>query len=537
MRPRSKHNEFQAFKPWHTLLLGLVVLTISCVLAGTAWASGSPSWSEPIQIDSTGLWVTSLSCPAESFCMAVEPAGNAIEYNGSSWKTMAGATEGHMPTEISCASATFCVVADDSGYVSIWSKNSWKSELLETKEEQVDWVSCPSESFCVVVAQGGNTYTFDGSSWSAPVSVGPKDSESAFVSCVSTSFCVATYSAGSVSHYNGSSWSPLAVVSPSTYLLNVSCVSDTFCMAAYRGERAYEYNNGAWEEFTKVGKGWLTAVSCTAETFCMMIGNNDEVMAFNGSSWSEATNLGNEVFFQTLSCASSTFCVAAGSGGQGRIYSVEPVPQNTVLPQVKGIPKQGQTLSVVKGSWTHVDTEAGVGYQWERCGVSTESCEAVSGATAEAYLLTAEDDGYMMRVTETVWNYRHEGNSASSEPTVVVQAEEVRKEEAVAKETPTRKEEPNAKEEKPILREAPTYAKAPKHHTAIKCVVPRLKGKTRQQAVKMLRHHHCRLGSVTHGHSRHHAHNRHHRRHRVVGQDPKPHTVLRKGARVSVRVS
>ncbi len=57
---------------------------------------------------------------------------------------------------------------------------------------------------------------------------------------------------------------------------------------------------------------------------------------------------------------------------------------NTALPTITGVTWSGQTLTEHNGTWNPAATS--YAYQWERC---TSACVAISGATAEAYTLTA----------------------------------------------------------------------------------------------------------------------------------------------------
>jgi hypothetical protein len=101
----------------------------------------------------------------------------------------------------------------------------------------------------------------------------------------------------------------------------------------------------------------------------------------------------------------------------------EGLPVNTSLPKVRGLAKQGQTLVLTHGAWTHEPLE--YTDQWLRCNGSGGACQPITGATAGSYLLTAADVGHTIRVQEATFNAAGEGASAQSAATATVQALEL----------------------------------------------------------------------------------------------------------------
>jgi hypothetical protein len=125
---------------------------------------------------------------------------------------------------------------------------------------------------------------------------------------------------------------------PDALLFGVSCVSDRFCMAV--GEvapGAYMTQQPLIEQFD--GSGWteqvvptlnananvtLDSVSCVSTTFCMAVGQSPGtgpalVAEFNGTSWSLLTtplassNPSDGIQLEGVSCISATFCMVAGA--------------------------------------------------------------------------------------------------------------------------------------------------------------------------------------------------------------------------------
>lgn len=89
--------------------------------------------------------------------------------------------------------------------------------------------------------------------------------------------------------------------------------------------------------------------------------------------------------------ASDATVYSVGSGSY--TFVVKKSLTNTAAPTVTGRTQVGQTLSATEGTWSAQPT--GYGYQWLRDG------KAVSGATAQQYVLTAADQGRRMSVRVT----------------------------------------------------------------------------------------------------------------------------------------
>jgi hypothetical protein len=64
--------------------------------------------------------IQAISCSGQSFCMALDSAGNAYLYNGSNWQLSQQFDLGSVPSSVSCPSATFCMAVDLSGQAFTW---------------------------------------------------------------------------------------------------------------------------------------------------------------------------------------------------------------------------------------------------------------------------------------------------------------------------------------------------------------------------------------------------------------------------------
>jgi hypothetical protein len=110
---------------------------------------------------------------------------------------------------------------------------------------------------------------------------------------------------------------------------------------------------------------------------------------------------------------------AAGAGTPVSSPALGPVimltaPVNVEPPSlsVSGSAVQGQTLTVVNGSWTNSPTS--FTHQWQRCDASGNNCTPIPGATRQTYTLTSADVGSTIAVQETASNEAGAGTPATS---------------------------------------------------------------------------------------------------------------------------
>ena len=89
------------------------------------------------------------------------------------------------------------------------------------------------------------------------------------------------------------------------------------------------------------------------------------------------------------------------------------IPVEEALPTITGTAQSGQSLTASTGSWTESPT--GFAYQWQRCDAKGANCSAISGATAQTYLIGSLDVGSTLRVTVTASNSAGPSAPATSE--------------------------------------------------------------------------------------------------------------------------
>ncbi len=400
-----------------------------------------------------------ISCVSFSFCVAVGNYYNGTEYqnlvltwNGSSWSLDSAASLSTSASQhnnlqsVSCPTASFCV-ADGNYYngtvyqnqVLTWNGSSWSLDSaasLSTLASQTNvllGVSCFSASSCVGVGYhwNGTVYqnlvlTWNGSSWSldsaASLSMSLSRNNHLYgVSCASASFCVAvgSYSNGTVDQnlvltWNGSSWSLDSAASLSTsssqdnYLDGVSCVSASFCVAAgayYNGtvdqNLVLTWNGTSWSLDSAASLSTsasqdnaLDGLSCASTSFCVAAGyytksvaaNQNLLLTWNGSSWSLdsaaslSTSASQDNFLNGISCVSASFCVADGSHAGSSAY------QNIMLTW------NGSVWSLDAAASLSTSTLQGNELNGVSC-ISASSCVAAGsfkngGATWQSLLLT-----------------------------------------------------------------------------------------------------------------------------------------------------
>jgi putative hemolysin len=326
-----------------------------------------------------------VSCATSTFCIAVgththyTKSSKAVSqtevqrYNGSAWSigpsVNTDSTHANSLHGVDCLSSRFCVAVGfySNGttaqtLIERWNGTAWAIDSSPNVNppsgflpNELKGVSCISVSFCLAV--GGFTSTqsidqtltelYNGSSWSlvnSPNNVGGNDLTS--VACVSTGNCWAVGFGGDdpaiIEHWNGSGWA--IVPSPNhgpigaeNWLYGVSCAGAGFCVAT--GFYLTDVFQNLIEQWN--GTKWvivpspdtcsqrpcsnqLASVSCSSTTFCVAAGGQSTATArdgtlveqFNGKTWTIARTpnrggLGDGL--NSVTCVNGSPCFAVGS--------------------------------------------------------------------------------------------------------------------------------------------------------------------------------------------------------------------------------
>lgn len=185
------------------------------------------SWSSPIPVD-VGGHLEALSCPALTFCMAIDNGGNALRFNGTAWSARVHVAPPDSYV-VSCTSSAFCMVVNDDGDAFTVIDGRWSQASDVDHNAYPTGVSCATPQFCVLVDGGGDAAVYTGS-WAEPNSVDPGQVLTT-VSCSSTTFCMAADSGGRALAYLRGGWSsPQRLVSAGGGISSVACVQD-LCVA------------------------------------------------------------------------------------------------------------------------------------------------------------------------------------------------------------------------------------------------------------------------------------------------------------------
>jgi hypothetical protein len=328
-------------KAWRASLVVLAgsVLTLGSVLSASGAAALPTRWSIVPSSNvspSQGSNLLGTSCTSTTFCMSVGHYTNASGIDQTLTETFNGSSWSIVPSP----------------------------DTSPTLDNDLGQVSCTSPNFCVAVGDAKNSgfyyqplvEMFDGTSWSIIPSPSTSTTEAQFlngVTCLGTTFCVAVgaveVTAGHpqtlVLSYDGTQWviTPSPSPSPSIDILGaVSCPSITDCVAvgvnfnemAGHGETLIESFDGAKWMVTPSPNvpgsqdNTVYGISCTSISDCVAVGsyadasyvNHTLTLAYDGINWtiepSPNTSSDQDNVLQSVSCTSSTSCMAVGSTGK-----------------------------------------------------------------------------------------------------------------------------------------------------------------------------------------------------------------------------
>jgi hypothetical protein len=103
----------------------------------------------------------------------------------------------------------------------------------------------------------------------------------------------------------------------------------------------------------------------------------------------------------------------------GGHLSATGLPVNTVAPVIGGVPRVGDTISVIsQGTWT--GGTSGPSYQWQMCDPVSGDCTDISGATGTSLLLDHSELGQQIQVIESESNLVGSSSASSNQTAPVV---------------------------------------------------------------------------------------------------------------------
>lgn len=192
--------------------VGPAIYSISCASETFCLAAGFDSsaqrnffavfngstWSAPTTINvDPADFPGAVSCTSPTFCASVGAArgfddpkvGYGLIFDGTAWTKeadIAGSWDG--VNSIDCLSPTFCAALDTAGRATVFDGSSWSRTFAVVASGAS--IGCASSTDCIVVSSSGDVSTFDGTTWTVPGEIDP-NGDLTSVSCPSTTFCLA----------------------------------------------------------------------------------------------------------------------------------------------------------------------------------------------------------------------------------------------------------------------------------------------------------------------------------------------------------
>jgi streptogramin lyase len=106
--------------------------------------------------------------------------------------------------------------------------------------------------------------------------------------------------------------------------------------------------------------------------------------------------------------SSSTTVIQASTGSSATATIRIEAPGNTAAPTIRGVLRQGRTVTAEAGAWTHEPTH--FSYRWQRC---NPRCSNIANATGGSYRLRGRDVLARVRVVVTASNDGGDGQAKS----------------------------------------------------------------------------------------------------------------------------
>jgi hypothetical protein len=283
------------------------------------------------QLSSDTDEIASISCvPGTTFCGIADDSGGAYTLSGQalSSRTQVATTSVATPNgfdTISCPSQTFCMAIDMLGDTfkyngATWSAITPKLGALAQTTSSLQ-VSCTSQSFCIAALPGGggeNYYKWTGASWGSAQSLESTGPTETGLSCTSASFCVATDTSDFALNFNGTTWtrtaSRLTGVDAVNDLFYVSCAG-TFCLASSfeTADTLTTSDGSTWTPGTNIntandGFGAGGPTSCATASMCAIVDGTG-----NGYTYAVPDTPATQPSLAGLATAGSTITLTPGT--------------------------------------------------------------------------------------------------------------------------------------------------------------------------------------------------------------------------------
>jgi hypothetical protein len=326
-------------------------------MAAPASTAGAPAGAAgSAQLIDPGHSITGISCPTSTWCMAVDDAGNIMNFANGTWSapqlvdTGADVQVGQGEFDgVSCPTTAFCLAVSYDNGASYYTNGTW-SPTAFTSLGNTDFsgVSCAFSTYCRASSlHGGGVYNYlGGTTWtdnngpvmpgteqgSTPISCATFDEDWCMVVDSDNNYSSADPHVGTPDHTGFTTAVPISatVTAAGAALTAVSCSTFVFCVAADQTSgHAEEWNGSSWTDDglidTPTGIPGIQAVSCSGTTCGAVDFDHNVLYTHDGIHWTAPEDFGFDLAADTptaISCASTSFCMAVDSNGYA--YALNP---------------------------------------------------------------------------------------------------------------------------------------------------------------------------------------------------------------------
>ncbi|HTX01211.1 MAG TPA: Ig domain-containing protein [Acidimicrobiales bacterium] len=243
---------------------------------------------------------------------------------------------------VSCTSASSCGAIDTKGDVLVWNGSSWTTTEITATGVNLDSVDCISQ-LCVATTNGdadnnaqGDATVYQGLLSASPASWSAYDFDPNpinGVGCVSESECYIVDQNGDIYEGGSGGWGATPIDTAdeaSSSALGISAIScvpvDDFCMAVDSIGNVIEMTGGGTWAAPQLIDGasaqddGFETISCVSATFCVAADGLGNALVFNGTTWTSTSVTTSSDPFYSISCTSSTFCMAVDPSGNAWLF-------------------------------------------------------------------------------------------------------------------------------------------------------------------------------------------------------------------------
>jgi hypothetical protein len=195
---------------------------------------------------------------------------------------------------------------------------------------------------------------------------------------------------------------------------DVGTISGTTEGASAEQGEPYEVGNSVWYGWTAPSTGPATVETCGSSlntVVSVYTGSNVSGLTYVRSS-DDACGVASRASFEATAGVRYSISVESyDSGGEFPLaWNRNPGPPEAITyPTITGTAREGEILTGSNGDWT--GSPSFFAYEWGRCDADYDSCDPISGATAQSYTLTSADVGHYVYLIVTATNVTGSGQA------------------------------------------------------------------------------------------------------------------------------